>query len=368
MQKSSDLITDGDDLIPIDREILWHIYEIAPNGIVILTPDAVLVHVNPAFCDLVGYTAEELIGRSIMQITHRDDVASNEEQDQHLLPGNLSQIQLKQHFIHKDGRSIYVFLQVSPVRDSAGARLYLIGQTLDITAQLEAEQGQRESHSRLNSIFDAAMDAIITINEDQIVTMFNPAAAQMFGFTAADIIGRPLNQLIPEESRRAHADHVRAFGQTNITGRRMAALGSLWGRRANGEEFPIEVAISQVTISGQKLYTAIARDITERRKADTMLRESEEKFRSITEQSPNMIFISQNGRIVFINQQATEIMGYSQEEFFSSDIAVLSFVAADSIELVQSNFTRLMRGEKIPTHEYTLLSPKPRREWKRSSP
>jgi two-component system nitrate/nitrite sensor histidine kinase NarX len=136
----------------------------------------------------------------------------------------------------------------------------------------------------------------------------------------------------------------------------MAALGSLWGRRASGEDFPIEVAISQVTISGQKLYTAIARDITERRKAEATLRESEEKFRNITEQSPNMIFISQNGRIIFINQQATEIMGYSQEEFFSSDIAILSFIAADSIELAQSNFARLMRGEKIPTHEYTLLT------------
>jgi PAS domain S-box-containing protein len=226
----------------------------------------------------------------------------------------------------------------------------------EIMGRMEAEEGQDESRSRLASILDAAMDAIITINEEQIVVMSNPAATQMFGYAEADIVGRPLSLLIPEGNRKAHADLVRASSQSHVTNRRMAALGSLWGRRANGEEFPIEVAISQVKISGQKYYTAIARDITERRKAEATLRESEEKFRNIAEQSPNMIFISQNGRIVFINQQATEIMGYSQEELFSPDISILSFVAADSIELVQSNFARLMRGEKIPTHEYTLLT------------
>jgi PAS domain S-box-containing protein len=226
----------------------------------------------------------------------------------------------------------------------------------EIIGRMEAEQEHDESRSRLASILNAAMDAIITINEEQIVVMSNPATTQMFGYAAADIVGRPLSLLMPEGNRKAHADHVRAFGQTHVTNRRMSALGSLWGRRANGEEFPIEVAISQVKVSGQKYYTAIARDITERRKAEAMLRESEEKFRNIAEQSPNMIFISQNGRIVFVNQQVTEIMGYSRKEFLSPDIAMPSFVAAESIELVQSNFARLMRGEKIPTYEYTLLN------------
>jgi PAS domain S-box-containing protein len=179
----------------------------------------------------------------------------------------------------------------------------------EITGRIEAEQGQRESYSRLTSILDAAMDAIITIDEEQIVVMFNPGATRMFGYAAADIIGHPLSRLIPARYRTAHTDRVRAFGQTSVTNRRMTALGSLWGRRANGEEFPIEVAISQVESSGQKLYTAIARDITERKQAQVVLQESEEKFRSIAEQSPNMIFINQGGSIVFANQKSVENWG-----------------------------------------------------------
>jgi PAS domain S-box-containing protein len=226
----------------------------------------------------------------------------------------------------------------------------------EITRRMEAEQGQRESHNRLTSIFDAAMDAIITINEEQIVVMSNQAATQMFGYTAADLMGQPLSLLIPEGNRDAHADHIRAFGRTTVTNRRMASLGSFLGRRANGEEFPIEVAISQVKLSGQKLYTAIARDITERQQAEAALQESEEKFRSIAEQSPNMIFISQNDKIVFINQQSIEIMGYSLEELTAPDFDLLSLFAPDAIELVQSNFARLIHGEELPAFEYTLLT------------
>jgi PAS domain S-box-containing protein len=226
----------------------------------------------------------------------------------------------------------------------------------EIARRIEAEQGQRESLSRLTSILDSAMDAIITINEEQIVVMCNPSATLMFGYAAADIIGQPLSKLIPERYRSAHTDHIQAFSQTSVTNRNMSALGSLWGRRANGEEFPIEVAISQVKLSGQELYTAIARDITGRKQAESALQESEEQFRNIAEQSPNMIFISQNDKIAFINRQSTEIMGYSQEELTATDFDLLSLVAPESIEMVKSNFSRLIQGEELQAKEYTLLT------------
>ncbi|GAH84989.1 unnamed protein product, partial [marine sediment metagenome] len=144
----------------------------------------------------------------------------------------------------------------------------------DITKKTKAEQALRESQSRLSNILKNAMDAIITVNEDQLLVMVNPAAERMFGFEGKDIVGRPLDELLPKRFRKKHPDLIRTFGQTDVTARNMGNLGILWGRRANREEFPIEVSISQVNASGGKFYTAIIRDITDRKHFETQIQES----------------------------------------------------------------------------------------------
>ncbi len=146
--------------------------------------------------------------------------------------------------------------------------------TEDITERKKGEQILQESQNRLANILESAMDAIITVNEDQLLVMVNPAAERMFGFEGKDIVGRPLDELMPARFREKHNDLIRSFGQTNVTARSMGKMGTLWGRRSNGEEFPIEVSISQIKVSGQKLYTAIIRDITERKLLEGQIQES----------------------------------------------------------------------------------------------
>ena len=106
------------------------------------------------------------------------------------------------------------------------------------------------------------MDAIISIDVQQNVVLFNAAAEQMFGRTAQDAMGRPLDDFIPERFRAAHANHVRAFGETGVSGRAMGRLGDLKALRADGVEFPIEAAISQAHVDGETLFTVIVRDIS----------------------------------------------------------------------------------------------------------
>lgn len=121
---------------------------------------------------------------------------------------------------------------------------------------------------RLTRMIDTAMDGIITIDEQRNIVLVNPAAATMFGYQVEKLLGNSLNLIIPERHREAHDQHVRIFGETGATRRKMGAhYGDFFvtGIHANGNEFPIEASISSQWESGQRYYTVIFRDITERK-------------------------------------------------------------------------------------------------------
>jgi PAS domain S-box-containing protein len=115
---------------------------------------------------------------------------------------------------------------------------------------------------------------VLAVDEQQRVVVFNYAAEKMFVCTASDALGSSLDRFIPARFRDLHHDHIRTFGITGVTTRSMYSPGVLTGLRSTGEEFPIEATISQVEAAGQKLYTVVLRDITERERAEKALREA----------------------------------------------------------------------------------------------
>ena len=133
------------------------------------------------------------------------------------------------------------------------------------------------SEERFGSIIASAMDAIISVDAAHRIILFNPAAERLFGLRAADALGKPLDMLLPVRFRAAHARHLRAFGARNQTTRSMGRLGTLYGLRAQGDEFPIEASISHVEVAGQQVFTVILRDVTERLRLE---KEREEMYRA----------------------------------------------------------------------------------------
>jgi two-component system sensor histidine kinase UhpB len=141
----------------------------------------------------------------------------------------------------------------------------------------------QEAGERMSGILHSAMDAIITIDEEQRIVLFNQAAERIFRCRAEQAMGGPLERLIPERFRAAHRAHVRRFGETRVTTRHMGGVTpGLLGLRANGEEFPIDASISQVMVGGRKLYTVILRDITDRKRAEEALERSYEELRELS--------------------------------------------------------------------------------------
>lgn len=150
----------------------------------------------------------------------------------------------------------------------------------------QIERELQLSSLRLESIIQSAMDAIITIDEQQRVLLFNQAAEEMFQCPAREALGQPLDRFLPVRSREAHREHIAAFGRSGITSRRMGRLGSVMGLRSDGREFPIEAAISHITVNGKHLYTVILRDIAERKRVEEALQESTERMSLLIKYAP----------------------------------------------------------------------------------
>ena len=132
----------------------------------------------------------------------------------------------------------------------------------------DAQRRQQEQQARLTGIVESAMDVVITVDSGQNITLFNRAAERVFGYPAEIIIGQPLARLIPARFRTDHRRQVAGFGATGVTSRAMNRLNTVFGLRADGGEFPAEASISQIEIAGEKFYTVILRDVTQRKAAE----------------------------------------------------------------------------------------------------
>jgi PAS domain S-box-containing protein len=119
------------------------------------------------------------------------------------------------------------------------------------------------------------------VDEAQRITFFNQGAERMFGYATEEILGEPLDILIPDPYRAAHAGHVRAFGMSPVVARRMGERGQIVGQRKNGEVFPADASISKQDVRGRRIYTAVVRDVTERHRVEQALsRQTAELVRS----------------------------------------------------------------------------------------
>ncbi|EJL77719.1 PAS domain S-box [Polaromonas sp. CF318] len=137
----------------------------------------------------------------------------------------------------------------------------------DAARDRAGKQALEGADARLAGLLDSAMDAIITVDSEQNVILYNKAAEKIFGWPTPEMLGQPLTRLIPPRHQAAHGGQLRRFGQTGTTSRRMGDGTVLYGLRASGEEFPLEASISQLDTAHGKLYTVILRDVTERVRA-----------------------------------------------------------------------------------------------------
>lgn len=168
----------------------------------------------------------------------------------------------------------------APVRDDGGAIVGAVVTGRDISEQVRIEQELCDNRERLSAIVSSAMDGIVAVDAQHRVVEFNAAAEAIFGWPRAEVLGAPMESLIPPRFHATHADTVRRFAVSGAT-RRMVAPGLAWGLRRNGEEFPMEATISHLALSHGALSVVILRDVTERLRAESELRRARSELHEL---------------------------------------------------------------------------------------
>lgn len=177
-------------------------------------------------------------------------------------------------FLMPDGAVKHVHVVARAGSDGSGG-VEFVGAVMDNTDSITAQEATRAAKARFEGILEIAEDAIICVNSQQRIVLFNQGAEKAFGYSQHEVIGQPLDSLLPGRFAAAHRGHIESFGKSPEVSRLMGQRRELFARRKDGSEFPAEASISKLALGGELTFTVILRDITEQKRLENRLRQSE---------------------------------------------------------------------------------------------
>lgn len=295
--------------------LIGKFFELPFSGMAIISPDNRWRTVNDRLCEMLGYTREELLSKTRLEVTHPEDVASSTERFERMLHGGAEGSSLEKRYLRKDGSVMLARVDTRAVRKADGSLDYIVSIIQDITDYRAAEDAVRENHRRLQTIIETALDAVVIADENDRITVWSSRAEQMFGWTAAEAVGRALSEtLIPERYRADHQAGMRRFVATGV-GHVIGSRVELTALHRDGHEFPVELTLSSFRTGEHYEFSSFIRDITERKLAEEAL----SQFKYTLDQTLDAVFMFREDdlRFIYVNRGATRQVGYSDEELLA---------------------------------------------------
>lgn len=263
----------------------------AMDAIVTIDGEQRIVMYNRAAERVFGWKFAEVKGKAVDMLLPERFRATHAERVRHFGETGVTSRRMSGSSVvfglRKDGEEFPVDASISQL-DTPEGKLYTVI-LRDVSERVRAEGEQARLAGRLAGLLDAAMDGIITVDEDQRILMYNRAAEKIFGWPQMQVMGQKLDILLPRRFRNSHAGHVKRFGATGVTSRRMGAEMVIYGQRHNGEEFPMDASISQLDTPEGRLYTVILRDVSERVRAQEDLAAFAKQASAIREQEKSRV-------------------------------------------------------------------------------
>ncbi|MBP0016893.1 MAG: PAS domain S-box protein [Cyanobacteria bacterium SBLK] len=252
----------------------------------------------------------------------------------------------------------WICARIFPIHDERRKIVRLAGIWEDITQRKQAELALEASRSRLAGILEIADDAIISINIHQQIALFNRGAEKIFGYNSEEVMGKSLNLLLPEFATDIDQQDADRFARAADGIGTMGDLGTIVGRRKKGEEFPVEASISLLEIDGEKIFTIILRDISDRQQAAERLQRSQHFIERVADASPSLLYIYDliENKNVYLNGDLG-VLGYSSEEIHAmGDRLLQEILHPEDLELWpqrRQRFQKANDGDVIKT-EYRI--------------
>ena len=242
-------------------------FEQAAIGVAHVGPDGRWLRVNDKLCEITGYDRKELSGMTFQDITHLDDLQKDLDHLNRVLAGEIKSYSTEKRYLRKDGSVVWINLTASAVGDTLGHVKYFITNIVDITERRKAEEGLSQSEERYRAVVEQSAEGIYLVDGvTKRILQTNPALQNMLGYTAEELRGMELHEIVAHarETVEANVERTLKEGTRFIRERKYLCK--------DGSVVEVEIAASAIDYGGKRVICAAIRDITERKRAEEEIR------------------------------------------------------------------------------------------------
>jgi len=235
-----------------------------------------IVDINQCYCDMLGYSIEEMLALDLQAISHKDDVTEECESMENMRAGLISSYQMEKRYFDKNNQEIWVNLTVMPLWSPGENPTYHLTLVENINQRKLAEEKLQQQKEEQQLLFNSMVVAIISINENGEVLTFSKSAQNIFGYAEDEILGKNIKKLMPKDVSDSHQAYLGKYlktGEENVIG----SQRELFGKRKNGEIFPLQLCVVELPIGrdGKRKFIGSCQDISLQKQQEEQLRRSQ---------------------------------------------------------------------------------------------
>lgn len=347
----------AEELLRASEEKFRTLFENMGVGVALGRADApptgreLVIEPNPALQKFLQYTRGELHTKTIADLSHPEDLKKDLKLMDELLSGRRTFYGMEKRYIRKDGQVVWGYLTVSPLRDSQGNTRSIVVTVQDITDRKRAEEALKKSEEKYRQLIESLNEGIWVIDENEYTTYANLPMGEMLGYTVEEMMGKHLFEFMNEKSVEICKNNLER-GKRGI--KEQYEFEFL---KKNGTPVYTTIETSPIFDDDGNYIGAIAgvMDITDRKKAEELLRESEELYRKLMQTSPDAVIVTDlEGHLTHVSEKVLNLHGFScADELLGK--SVLTLIAPEDHEKAMESFEKTLREGAVENVEYTMV-------------